>query len=217
MRIQEYNCSIDLLSSALWQDNEAVNLQELLRLKQQWYQENHCDFWNDWVRDVFDLNTANDFGLQVWSRILGIELYSNVVPSPPDYPAFGFGPFGMNFSNGNFATNPGDAFRLSTEEMRVVLKFRFFQLVTRCTIPEINRFLFDTLGFSDIYVIDNKDMSMTYVNIGKLPREMMRALIELDLLPRPASVNLEFVNVGVRSFGFGRSSENFNNGNFVGG
>ena len=102
MRINEYECSIDLLNSIMWQDNESVNLQELARLKQEWYQKNHCDFWNDWIVNVFDLNTANDFGLQVWSKILGVELYSNVVASPPDYPAFGFEVFGLNFDNGNF-------------------------------------------------------------------------------------------------------------------
>ena len=216
-RVHEYNCSVDLLSAVLWQDNEATNLQGLLNLKQEWYNTNHCGFWNDWIVDVFDLNTANAFGLQVWSKILNLELYSNVVPSPPDFPAFGFSDFGLNFEHGSFATDSDEIFRLSTEEIRTVLKFRFFQLVTRATIPEINRFLFSTFNFRDIYVLDGFDMTMRYINLGRLSSELRRALIELDVLPRPAAVSLEFAETNLRSFGFSDSSENFDNGNFIGG
>ena len=75
MNVEQYNCNIDVLSALLWQDNESVNLIGLLKAKQAWYQENHCDFWNNWVVDVFDLNTANEFGLRVWSEILNISLF----------------------------------------------------------------------------------------------------------------------------------------------
>ena len=52
--IRNYQCSIDLLRVILWQDNESVNLQQLLTLKQNWYNFNHCDFWNNWIVDLQD-------------------------------------------------------------------------------------------------------------------------------------------------------------------
>lgn len=90
-RIQDFNFSVDLLRAVLWQYDTAPNLQSLLTAKQRWYLERHTTFWSDWVRDVFDLRTANDFGLSVWAVILGIPLEVNVGGPNPNKPTFGFG------------------------------------------------------------------------------------------------------------------------------
>ncbi|WP_231668322.1 DUF2612 domain-containing protein [Ralstonia solanacearum] len=50
----------------------------------------HTAFWENWIRDVFDLRTANDFGLSVWSEILGVPLAVTVDPTKPGTPVFGF-------------------------------------------------------------------------------------------------------------------------------
>jgi len=97
-RIQEFDFSVDLLQHILWNFNQAENLQNLLQKKQDWYQENQQEFWDNWVRDVFDLRTANDFGLSIWSIILDLPLFGDSDVSPTDYPAFGFGsPLNINF------------------------------------------------------------------------------------------------------------------------
>lgn len=71
---QEFDFSINLLEALIWQYNNAPRLESLLRQKQTWYDVNNRDFWQDWLRDVFDLRTANTFGLRVWSIILGLSL-----------------------------------------------------------------------------------------------------------------------------------------------
>lgn len=215
--IKNYNCSINLLRSLLWQDDHTVNLRGLLELKQQWYQRNHCDFWQNWIRDVFDLNTANDFGLRVWSEILDIQLFATNQPSPANYPSFGFdSDTNRNFDNSNFAVDSNQSFLLSTEQRRIILKLRFFQLVTRCAIPEINRFLSYIFGRVNIYALDGNDMTMRYVNTERIAPELRRAIVELDLLPRPAGVEIIYVDGSLESWGFDDGSQNFDNGNFIG-
>ena len=70
-----YECSINLLTALDWQRSNADVIQNLITKKQEWYEANHCDFWNDWVTDVFNLDTANDFGLSVWAIILDEPIY----------------------------------------------------------------------------------------------------------------------------------------------
>ncbi len=193
MNIFEYDCSIDVLSALLWQDNDAVNTQALLEAKQRWYQENHCDFWNDWIVNVFDLNTANAFGLKVWSDILDLPLFGTVIPSPSDYPAFGFDSnSNQNFDNSNFAIDGDRTFLLTLEQIRIVLKLRFFQLVTRAAIPETNRFLSTVFTSVSVYATDGNDMTMTYNNTTLIAAELLRAITDLDVLPRPAGVKIVY-------------------------
>ncbi len=70
-----YNCTIDLDKALDWQRSNAARMSSWLEKKQAWYQENHCDKWNDWVKDVFDLNNAIVFGLSLWSVILNEPLF----------------------------------------------------------------------------------------------------------------------------------------------
>lgn len=225
--IQTVDPAVDVLRSLLWTFNEAVNLQGLLQAKQDWYDTNQEAFWNDWITNVFDLRTADSFGLSVWSRILELPLFGSVEPSPPTYPAFSFDNgvmaspvqnfFDTNVPNtvgGNFATDADAAFGLSLEEQRILLRLRYFQLVTRATIPEINTFLLEVFGSDEIYATDNLDMTMRYVYVGATAINLATLLQTFDLLPRPAGVRIitEFANV--QSFGFDPVGQNFDNGSF---
>lgn len=88
--IEEFDFSVDVLRALLWRNDESTNLQALLQSKQNWYSTNHEQFWADWVTNVFNLNTANDFGLSVWALILGVPL--NLIVAPNVGPQWGFGP-----------------------------------------------------------------------------------------------------------------------------
>lgn len=220
MRIQELDFSVDLLRSLLWQYNEAANLEALVRAKQTWYDAGQTAFWNDWYVDVFDLRTANDFGLAVWAIILGLPL--SVKPADdPDKPIFGFGAdaFGpgtndrVNFNNGNFAAS--GQIILTTEQKRLALRLRYFQLTTRGSVPHINFILNAVFGAGAAYVVDSLTMRMRYVFTAPIGSQLEFVLTEYDLLPRPAGVLVDYVIMGdADGFGFGVYHENFNNGNF---
>lgn len=213
MKIREFDFSIALLRNVLWQYDGTKSLRGLIEQKSDWYQQYQTDFWNDWIRDVFDLDTANDFGLAVWAFILGVPLI--VVPPPdPDKDPFGFAADDLNFNNGNFA-NTGGSFNLTTEQKRLVLKLRYFQLVTRGAPPEINAFLNYVFGYGVAYVVDGLNMTARYVFAQPLPSQVELVLTAFDLLPRPAAVGADIVIIGdADGWGFGRYHENFNNGNF---
>lgn len=212
-RVQSFDFSIDILEAILWQYDSAPNLLAILQDKQDWLDQNHRDFWQNWVRDVFDLRTANDFGCAVWNIILGQPLDLSV-PANTDS-VFGFGPDDDNFGAGNFGNINGSSISFSTATKRLLLRIRYIQLISSGTVPETNRLLngvFADLG--RVVLLDNHDMTQTYLFYFTPSSELRYALDNLDLLPRPAGVGSSYRVVSENTFGFGEYRLNFNNGNF---
>lgn len=213
-QIQAFDFSVDLLRALLWQYNDAARLEGLLRQKQAWYDANQAAFWTDWITDVFDLRTANDFGLAVWAILLNIPLVVASAVDPADKPIWGFDQYRENFNNGNFASLAASG--LTSEQKRIVLRLRYFQLVSTGKVPEVNAFLaylFGNLG--PAYVRDGYNMTARYVFEFPLSSALETVLTEYDLLPRPAGVKVDYVILGdADGWGFGRYHENFTNGNF---
>lgn len=183
--IQAFDFSVDLLKALLWEYNDAVTLQSLLREKAAWYEINQTEFWKNWITDVFDLRTANDFGLNVWSIILGQSIYIN--STAQSRVSWGFGQYHVNFNRGNFAG--GGTQQLPTESARLLLRLRYFQLTSAGTVPEVNRmlaYLFAELGTA--YLTDNHNMTQTYIFEFTPSSNIQFVLNNFDILPRPAGV-----------------------------
>jgi len=216
MRTYDLDLSIDVLRALLWQYNDAESLQALLEKKQAWLDQNHKDFWEDWIRDVFDLRTANDFGLQVWSLILGIRTFTELPPT--DKGNFGFGDYNLNFNNGNFGQIGIKQQSMTANQRRILIQMRYFQMISRCTIPEINRFAdFIFRDFGKVYVMDSNDMNwIIYVFSFLPPSEIQFIFDNFDILPRPAAVGIKYIINTRTPFGFGDYNLNFNNGTFKG-
>jgi hypothetical protein len=241
--IQPFDYSVNLLKAILWQYDQAPNLLSLLNQKQDWYNLNQTQFWTDWYNNVFNLQTANLFGLAVWSIILNVPLYVPLNPDPSDKPIWGFNDNSAyptlentytNFFGGNFSTL-GDVITLTEEEQRFLLRLRYYQLITRGEVGDINDFLnylvtTSNIGFTgQMYALDGLDMSMRYIiTVADFPDSLLDILIKLDVLPRPAGVLISgvVVNGGV-TWGFNaydptypileNSYTNFSNGNFYDG
>lgn len=211
--IQQFDFSVDLLKALLWQYEKAENLQAILNSKAAWYTENQTAFWQDWYRDVFDLRTANSFGLSVWSIILGQPLFTN--NAPDSKPTFGFGEYHVNFTRGNFSSNTGSSQMLSMETARILLRLRYYQLTGSGTVPEVNRILADVFSsYGQAYLLDNLDMTQTYIFRFVPPSDLIYLFNNFDILPRPAGVGSDYNVIISESWGFGDNHENFNNGNF---
>lgn len=214
-RIQAIDCSLDAMKSLLWAHDNAERLKTLITLKQQWYERGHCRFWTDWVRDVFDVRTANDFGLGIWARILDIPLAVEV-PGSRDKQAFGFGTEHSNFAHGNFARGKAGQLFLTTRQKRLVIRLRYFQLTSRGTVPQINAFLHELFGADGrVFVVDPLDMSIALYFFSFDPGSELALILEqYDLLPRPAGVGARYLVQVKPSWGFGENHLNFSNGNF---
>ena len=202
--IQEFNYSVNLLKAILWQYNQSPNLLSLITQKQAWYTQNQTDFWSSWYTDVFDLTTANIFGLSVWAIILNIPNFIEYEPEPDDTPIWGFnsGTYPtwnntyLNFGNGNFSTK-GQFINLSIEQQRFLLRLRYYQLVTRGEVGDINKFLdylvsTSNIGFTGkMYALDDLNMTMRYVFTNTtFPSNLLDVLVRQDVLPRPAGVGI---------------------------
>jgi len=57
-----------------WQQNKAPRITSIITQKDQWYYRYNTQFWQQWETQIFDLRTANPFGLVVWCIILGLPL-----------------------------------------------------------------------------------------------------------------------------------------------
>ena len=188
--IFEYTPSIDFEKHVFWQYNNSPNINSLVSQKQDWYIENHQNFWQNWITNVLTLSTANDYGLAVWG---------NLLQTPRTWKI-----------NGENVT-------LTTQQYRTLLIARLRLLSIRGTVEEINgilNFLFKNYGKA--WVIDNYDMTITYRFNFTLTDLQLEILRNLTLLPRPAGVEMEVIAVGNNVFGFnGSGCQPFNQAPFA--
>lgn len=101
----------DLTRALKWMHNNAPKLQSIIQQKADWYSKYNKAFWNNWEQNVFDIRTANAFGLVVWCIILGIPL--DLFDFSPITNAFAFGAQRGNYLDGgghvapiSFVTTP---------------------------------------------------------------------------------------------------------------
>jgi len=87
-----------LTRSLKWMQNNAPNIQSIINAKQTWYTKYNTAFWSNWEENVFDLQTANAFGLVVWCIILGLPL--DIFVFDPITNAFAYGAQRGNFLDG---------------------------------------------------------------------------------------------------------------------
>jgi hypothetical protein len=208
----EFN--VNLMRTVLWQYENAPKLKSLVQSEQDWANENVTEFWKNWFRDVFNLKTANDFGLSVWSRILDVPLTINR-PKRVGGSVFGFGSSHKNFGNGNFGRARSQDIEVTTEQARKILLLRWFQLTSRPTVANINEALEIVFGAGTAYVQDNLDMSNQLFMFTERPDyQTIDLLKNTDLLPRPSAVGSTYSVQPRAGFGFGRNHLNFGNGNF---
>lgn len=212
--IQKFDFSVDLMKALLWQYNDAEKLQALLQEKQDWYNSNQTDFWERWYWDVFNLDTANEFGLSVWAKILEAPFSIGEGQDDPGKPLFGFNDGAVNFANGNFAKSSSRTVTLTLEQKRLIIKLRYMKLVSRGTVADCNRFCKAIFGKDSIaYALDPGDMSNVIYVVGFEIDSATRLILDgLDLMPRPAGVGKKIVDASRSYFGFGEGNMNFGQG-----
>lgn len=188
--IFEYNPAVDFEKHVFWQYNNSPNINSLVNQKQDWYTENQSQFWDDWIKNVLTLSTANDYGLAIWG---------NLLQTPRTWKI-----------NGENVT-------LTTQQYRTLLIARLRLLSIRGTVEEINgllNFLFKDSGKA--WVIDNYNMTITYRFNFRVTDLQLEILRNLTLLPRPAGVEMEVIASDNIVFGFnGSGAQPFNQAPFA--
>lgn len=188
MDILDPNFKVDLLNNILWQYDNATALKSLLSQKSAWVNINNNEFWKEWYQNVFNLPTANDFGLSVWGKIL-------------------------NFPR-QITLKDGTGYNLSTEQYRLILMGQLQKFRMRGTVPEINQWLTTVFGSQGpAYVIDNYNMTTVFIFEFQPTDDQQFLLDNVDFLPRPAGVGYEIRILPNIYLGFeGSRRQTFDNG-----
>ncbi|MBR2504828.1 MAG: DUF2612 domain-containing protein [Elusimicrobiaceae bacterium] len=190
-QVLNINPNIDLKQCILWQYQNSPALKSLILAKEKWYQTHQAQFWQDWYDNIFNLDTANDFGLVVWGQIL-------------------------NFPR-TIKAKDGSLHLLTTEQYRMILKGQLLKFGMGATAPEINEWLAVVFnGLSGAFCIDTYDMTaIPFVLLQEPTPEIGWLLANIEFFPRPAGVGYQIRIIPDNIFGFyGSGLRPFNQGVF---
>lgn len=157
--------SVNLLECLLWQYENATRLKALVQACQDEFDGNSKDFWNNFYTNIFNIDTANTFGLQVWGTFLGLER--------PTY------------------TYQGVDYSYSDEMYRLFLKGQVLKFICDGSIYQLNKYINFVFPNKPIIVNDYLDMTIRLVFYYTPTAEEWFVLNNPDFLPRPSGVELQ--------------------------
>lgn len=193
-----------------------------------------CSNMNDYVDQstnfatffdfVWNVNTAQGFGLDIWGKIVNISRLLTIPNSsrnfgfkdnvtPPDYDPFNVSPFN---SKGGGATQ---TYLLNDAAYRTLILTKALSNISATTAPAINQLLRNLFpGRGRCYVLDLGGMAMQFTFEFQLTVTEFAILAQSKALPRPAGVAVNIVTLsGGPILGFeeaGGSAESFGFGHF---
>ena len=159
---------------------------------------------NAFYNDVWNIETAIGYGLDVWGRIVGVGRVLQV--STSNY--FGFsGPDGYSgvgfdqapFYNGSALTSN---FALTDTAVRTLILAKALANICNATIPAINQILINLFGptgpmpvAGNSYCTDTGSMTMTYTFSTTLTPVQQAIVYQSGVLPTPAGVTASVVQL----------------------
>lgn len=171
---------------------------------------------------VWNVETAQGFGLDIWGRIVNI---SRELQIPPDPNFFGFSdalpgsyPFGEQpFWDG--VAGATNTYRLADDAYRQLILVKALANISATNAPSLNQLLQNM--FADrgrCYVNDMGDMQFRYTFEFDLTPQEYAIVTQSGALPRPAGVNAILFQSALPLFGFseaGLSAAPFGQGVFI--
>lgn len=195
------------------------------------------DRLNDWIapeadidsfyKNIWNIETADDAGLEIWGRIVGVSRFLEV-DAQPAY--FGFSQQKTNTTADDATPQPLSAggvfyagelvtttYRLSKDAFRQLIMVKAMLNICKSTIPSINNlllYLFSGRGRS--YVQDTGDMQIRYVFEFVLSPVEMAIVLRSGAFPRPSGVNMRIIQYdSATTFGFAQANlQTFGSGSF---
>lgn len=142
---------------------------------------------------IWNVATAQGYGLDVWGRIVGVNRVLQVSVGA----SFGFtGPSGTSGEGFNVAPffNPEDStsnYALSDDTFRTLIYAKALANITSGSIGALNHILMTLFGHQgQCWVVDNQNMTMQYY-FNFVPTPVDLSIIQTSgVLPRPPSVSL---------------------------
>lgn len=194
-------------------------LLQLLAYMDQWTDLEQ--FTADFLAKIWDISTAEGFGLDIWGRILGRSRYVTVAQTPGDN--FGFNINALPGTNWQpFNTAPfynggagGDvAVPLDDIYYRQLLMVKAAANIARCDCPSINylmRAMFGNRGKCYVGYDPAHPMHIGY-HFEFFPTPVEQAIIESGLFPQPAGTTAQYIylTLSYAPFGFAGANDGAN-------
>lgn len=153
----------------------------------------------DFYRIMWNLETAQGVGLDIWGRIVGIG--RNVPLQNPEEESFGFHtdspePKFTPFNVAPFRTDSGgfNAYSLPDSLYRKLIFAKAFANIILATAPNINKLLKILLETPSVYLLTGI-MQAKYQFQGRLSAFDRMIVFRLGLLPEPCGVAVEYEEV----------------------
>lgn len=148
--------------------------------------------FNEFYDMVWNVDTAEGFGLDIWGRIVGVSRALFVSDSL--YLGFSDSTDAVPFGSGIFwgAARLTPNFKLSDIAYRRLILAKAALNITNSSIPAINAILQALFpGYGNVYVRDNGDMTLTYVFGAALSKVDYAIVSQSGALPRPVGVSFD--------------------------
>ena len=148
--------------------------------------------------DIWNIYTAQGYGLDVWGRIVGVERIINI-PEPSEFLGFQQALPGVeSFNHGIFFNGSEQLtsnYTLTDNAFRTLILAKALANICDGSIPAMNQILINLFGsqYGNVYVTDGEDMSMT-ITFSEAPSAVDYAIIsQSGVFPRPTGVALSVV------------------------
>ncbi|MGG6429346.1 DUF2612 domain-containing protein [Acetobacter ghanensis] len=151
---------------------------------------------DQWYQMVWNMHTAQGYGLDVWGRIVGVSRVLTL--SSQSYTGFfeasDLTEEGFNQTPWYQGVEATSNYRLADDGYRQLIYAKALANIADGSILQINQVLMTLFaGQGDAYVRDNGDMTMTYV-FRFVPTAVQVSIIQNSgVLPRPVGVGVSYV------------------------
>lgn len=148
---------------------------------------------DDFYNNIWNIETAQGFGLDVWGRIVGVSRTLHL-PQPGTYLGFRPASDAHSFNEGIFFNDQATIttnFNLSDNAYRRLILAKALSNITDGGIAAINQILLNLFGQG--YVVDNRDMTITYTFTSRLSPVDYAIATQSGVLPKPAGVAVNYV------------------------
>lgn len=151
---------------------------------------------DQWYQMVWNMHTAQGYGLDVWGRIVGVSRVLTL--SSQSYTGFfeasDLTEEGFNQTPWYQGVEATSNYRLADDGYRQLIYAKALANIADGSVLQINQVLMTLFaGQGDAYVRDNGDMTMTYV-FRFVPTDVQVSIIQNSgVLPRPVGVGVSYV------------------------
>jgi len=157
---------------------------------------------------IWNIETATDYGLDVWGKIVGVNRYLKV-DEDLDYLGFDEAGSWQPFGQAPFyAGNIQGSFRLSNDAFRTLIMVKALANISSTTVPALNRLIQNLFkGRGRCYVNDQGSMVMRYTFEFLLKPYEKAILVQSGVLPNPTGVKSTLLQVTPPLLGFAEAND----------